>query len=366
MAATTAASAQTSPTAGCASSAQDVGTLLQVAFESLGCSKIAALPRSRFGEYGVSAQLPGGLQVEAWACSGQVLLLFPEIPRLTALAHDPGLRPALLSLLLQHGADRQESFCIGPEPAIVGYKCGPLPPEALASPTALGCHLEDTTATLLHEVKAIALECQAKVVARQQEEIRGSGCSSSPVADNSTARPTRLQDLSVGMRLPGTVRKVNNMGAFVDVGVERHGLVRVSRLAERPVTRPSDLVNIGDEVTVWVYRLPADGTLGLSMVEYWPCACRDPVAPFTTVSQEDWFDGVVRYKSQSGLFVDVEVPGGGGGRAQGYVPRHRGGEAGLDDGTAVRVRVLGVHGPTGVLQLTMRGLRASTQRQNQN
>lgn len=61
-----------------------------------------------------------------------------------------------------------------------------------------------------------------------------------------------IEDLEVGMELKGTVRNVVDFGAFVDVGVHQDGLVHISKLADRFVKHPSEVVSVGDTVTVWV------------------------------------------------------------------------------------------------------------------
>ena len=61
-----------------------------------------------------------------------------------------------------------------------------------------------------------------------------------------------IKDLRPGMELTGTVRNVIDFGAFVDIGVHQDGLVHISRLADRYVRHPSDVVRVGDVVKVWV------------------------------------------------------------------------------------------------------------------
>lgn len=61
-----------------------------------------------------------------------------------------------------------------------------------------------------------------------------------------------IDDLEVGIELTGTVRNVVDFGAFVDVGVHQDGLVHISKMAKRFVKHPSDVVTVGDTVTVWV------------------------------------------------------------------------------------------------------------------
>ncbi len=61
-----------------------------------------------------------------------------------------------------------------------------------------------------------------------------------------------MNDLQPGMRLTGTVRNVIDFGVFVDIGVHQDGLVHVSELADRFVRHPSEVVKVGDVVTVHV------------------------------------------------------------------------------------------------------------------
>ena len=62
-----------------------------------------------------------------------------------------------------------------------------------------------------------------------------------------------MEDLKPGMELRGTVRNVTDFGAFVDIGVHQDGLVHISQLRSgRRVNHPSEVVRVGDVVTVWV------------------------------------------------------------------------------------------------------------------
>ncbi len=61
-----------------------------------------------------------------------------------------------------------------------------------------------------------------------------------------------LEDLKPDMELTGTVRNVIDFGAFVDIGVHQDGLVHISQLSDRFVKHPSDIVKVGDVVTVRV------------------------------------------------------------------------------------------------------------------
>ena len=74
-----------------------------------------------------------------------------------------------------------------------------------------------------------------------------------------------LKDLKPGMELQGTVRNVIDFGVFVDIGVHQDGLVHISRLPRR-VKHPSELLTVGDVVTVWVVDVEEKrGRIGLTM-----------------------------------------------------------------------------------------------------
>ena len=62
----------------------------------------------------------------------------------------------------------------------------------------------------------------------------------------------KMEDLKKGMELEGTVRNVVDFGVFVDIGVKQDGLVHISKLSNRYVKHPLDVVSVGDIVKVWV------------------------------------------------------------------------------------------------------------------
>lgn len=62
----------------------------------------------------------------------------------------------------------------------------------------------------------------------------------------------KIEDISPGMELKGTVLNVVTFGAFVDIGLKESGLVHISQMANRYIKSPYDIVSVGDVVTVWV------------------------------------------------------------------------------------------------------------------
>lgn len=77
-----------------------------------------------------------------------------------------------------------------------------------------------------------------------------------------------MEDLQKGMQLKGTVRNVIDFGAFVDIGVHQDGLVHISRLSNRFIRHPSEVVKVGDVVDVWVVDVDLKKKrIALSMIE---------------------------------------------------------------------------------------------------
>ena len=77
-----------------------------------------------------------------------------------------------------------------------------------------------------------------------------------------------MKDLTPGMELTGTVRNVIDFGAFVDIGVHQDGLVHISRMADRFIRHPSEVVRVGDVVKVWVVSVDEKKKrIALSMVK---------------------------------------------------------------------------------------------------
>ncbi|MDV7748993.1 Tex family protein [Enterococcus faecium] len=76
-----------------------------------------------------------------------------------------------------------------------------------------------------------------------------------------------MEDLKPGMKLTGTVRNVIDFGAFVDIGVKQDGLVHISKLSKKFVKHPTDVVSVGDIVTVWIEQVDTKkGRISLTML----------------------------------------------------------------------------------------------------
>jgi uncharacterized protein len=65
----------------------------------------------------------------------------------------------------------------------------------------------------------------------------------------------RLEDLTPGMELKGTIVNVVPFGAFVDIGLKDTGLVHISRMANKFIKNPYEVVGVGDVISVWVVEV---------------------------------------------------------------------------------------------------------------
>ncbi|MDO5078607.1 MAG: Tex family protein [Streptococcus minor] len=64
-----------------------------------------------------------------------------------------------------------------------------------------------------------------------------------------------FRDLKIGQKLEGVVRNVVDFGAFVDIGIHEDGLIHISHMSNNFIKHPSQVVSVGDLVTVWVHKL---------------------------------------------------------------------------------------------------------------
>jgi ribosomal protein S1 len=114
-----------------------------------------------------------------------------------------------------------------------------------------------------------------------------------------------LSDVERKMRFTGTVMKTSLAGALVDIGVEIPGVVHISQLQEEPVNRVEDVVQVGQEVEVWVKRvIPKKKRLELTMLEPLDLEWRE-------IKKEMVLKGKVVRLETFGAFIDIgaERPG---------------------------------------------------------
>jgi len=61
-----------------------------------------------------------------------------------------------------------------------------------------------------------------------------------------------IEDLTIGMKLQGTVRNVVDFGAFIDIGLHNDGLVHISKITDKYIKHPSEVLSVGDIVDCYV------------------------------------------------------------------------------------------------------------------
>jgi small subunit ribosomal protein S1 len=114
-------------------------------------------------------------------------------------------------------------------------------------------------------------------------------------ADNAIS----LAEISTGQKLEGTVKKVSLSGAIIDVGAPVDGLLHISELGVKGVTRTSDVLSEGQTITTWVKRVDlAAGRLSLTMVE-------PPKFTWNNLEPGLKTEGKVVRLEKFGAFVDI-------------------------------------------------------------
>lgn len=77
-----------------------------------------------------------------------------------------------------------------------------------------------------------------------------------------------IEDLKIGTKLQGTVRNVVDFGVFIDIGLHNDGLAHISKLTNRYIKHPSEVVSVGDVVDCYVTDISLEKEkVSLSLVE---------------------------------------------------------------------------------------------------
>lgn len=77
-----------------------------------------------------------------------------------------------------------------------------------------------------------------------------------------------IDNLKLGMKLEGTVRNVVDFGAFIDIGLHNDGLVHISKITNKFIKHPSEVLSVGDIVTCYVIDINKDKEkVSLSLID---------------------------------------------------------------------------------------------------
>jgi transcriptional accessory protein Tex/SPT6 len=160
-----------------------------------------------------------------------------------------------------------------------------------------------------------------------------------------------VKTLHVGQEVQGTIKRVTEFGAFVDIGVGRDGLVHVSELAQGRVAKASDIVKQGDKVTVWIKELDREkNRISLTMIAPGTPTVRD-------LEEGAVVSGKVTRLERYGAFVDIGVGRDGmlhvKEMGRGYVEKP---EDVVNVGDEVQVQIVGIDRKRGRIDLSMKEL----------
>lgn len=129
---------------------------------------------------------------------------------------------------------------------------------------------KDSLSKLNAKALAKSLDSDQYTIADIIQELRSPGLDPRDKMDAPILKKgiLHIEDLKEGMELQGTVRNVTSFGAFVDIGLHEDGLVHVSRLANKFVSDPNEIVHTGQIVTVYVVDTDvARKRISLSMID---------------------------------------------------------------------------------------------------
>jgi len=113
-------------------------------------------------------------------------------------------------------------------------------------------------------IRKIQEESGAKIDIEDDGSVNISATSGEAMQHAMDAVRALTEDIEVGRIYTGTVRRLVDFGAFVEILPGKEGLVRTSQLADYQVMRPEDVVSVGDEITVMVIEVDPQGRVNLS------------------------------------------------------------------------------------------------------
>jgi predicted RNA-binding protein with RPS1 domain len=186
------------------------------------------------------------------------------------------------------------------------------------------------------------------------EEAVEASATSDDSEDTSTETDAKgnVRILSVGQQVTGTVKRIADFVAFVDIGVGRDGLIHISELSVRRVGKVTDVLAEGQEVTAWIKKLDRDrNRISLTLIDPNTKTIRD-------LNKDDLVQGTVTRILPYGAFVDIGI-----GRdallhvremGVGYVAKP---EDVVKVGDSIEARIIELSRRRGRVDLSLKGLR---------
>jgi len=162
---------------------------------------------------------------------------------------------------------------------------------------------------------------------------------------------TIVRKIAVGQEFKGRVRRLTDFGAFIDIGVGTDALVHVSEMGQKRVNKPKDVLQVGEEVTVWIKSLDREhNRISLTLLPPGTRTIRD-------LRDGEVVTGTVTRIMDYGIFVDIGIGYEGmvhvKEMAHGYVkhPRDM-----VSEGDEIKAEVLKVNQRRGQIDLSMRAV----------
>ena len=211
----------------------------------------------------------------------------------------------------------------------------------------------EAPADVAEESVAVAVEA----VAESTESTESVADAGEGEVDSDGKRVVRT--LAVGQEVLGTVKRISDFGAFVDIGVGRDGLVHISELSVKRVGKVSDVLTEGLQVPMWIKKLDRErNRISLTMIAPGTKTLRD-------VNQGDIVTGTVTRILPYGAFVDIGV-----GRdallhvremGERYIAKP---EEVVTVGEELEARIIEVQRRRGRIDLSIKGLRPEPEVEN--
>lgn len=146
-----------------------------------------------------------------------------------------------------------------------------------------------------------ATEAVAEVASAPEAEVPVSDEPASEEASAEKGGKRVVRTLAVGQEVTGTVKRISEFGAFVDIGVGRDGLVHISELSVKRVGKVTDVIKEGDTVQIWIKKLDRErNRISLTLIPPGTVTIRD-------LNKDDIVKGTVTRILPYGAFVDIGV-----------------------------------------------------------